>query len=361
MANGKKDDLKNPVKKCDQDLGSLVADVMTFKSLFPKSKREPKPNVKVKIEGTTKAADQTTGAKGRTPVVGGLEPGGYTATLEFAATEVEFYDIDGAVTSISKDVKKCKTTVYLFEVPWFWIEGQVTYGDGKTFVPGIGYVLRHKKPSPDDSPWKQWTTGTTGLVKFAENKVPGGHYKLDLKLVYDPTWGDPQVEVDKAIELQATVSGFDPGTAGTIEILDTHMLTMPLHTLNVAVTETADKSKREVKTTWTPTKAHLKDLKSARITFRAVVGSAFGFSAPAPVFNKEKYEVVDDDGNKLTTKINLRFSGGHLESKDVVGGQVDVLVPWNEVIARVEIPSYGGQHVDLDEGGIAGRRFLQPA
>jgi hypothetical protein len=360
MGNGKKDDLKDPVKKCDKDLGALVADVMIFKSLFPKSKREPKDKVKAKIVGTTKVADKTTGANGRTPVVGSLEPGGYTVTLAFEKADEELYDVAGSVTSLTKDVKKCKTTSYPFEVPWFWIEHQVTYADLKTFVPEIEYVLRYQKPNPPNSPWAQRTTGTTGLKKVSIDKVPRGRYKLDLKLVYEPAWGDPHVEIDKPIELRAKVSGFDPGTAGTIQILDTHTLTTALYTLNVTVAELADKT-REIKTTWTPTKAQLKDLKSARITFKAQVGNAFAFSEPESVYVKEQYDVVDDEGNKLTTQIELRFSGGHLQSKAVVGGQVEILAPWNEVITRVDMPNYKAQRIELDEGGITDRRFRMPA
>jgi hypothetical protein len=361
MGNGKKDNLKEPVAKCAKDLGALVTEVMTYKSLFPRSKREALPGVKVKIGGTTKKDDQTTGAKGRAPVFSGLEPGAYAVSLEFTPAMTELYDVDGSTTTDTKDVKKGKTTVYPFEVPWFWVEHQVQYPDAKTFVPGIEYVLRHQKPDPPDSPWTQRSTGTTGLKKVIAEKVPRGRYKLDLKLVYDPVWGDPQVEIDKAIEIKATVSGFDPGMNGTIEIVDAHALTPALLTLDATVAETVDKSKRELKTTWTPTKVQLKDLKCGKIAFRAVVGNSFVFSAPEPVFIKEKYQVVDDDGNKLDTRIELRFSGGRIESKAVVGGEVDVLVPWNESIARVDLPDHKGKRVSLDEGTVTGRRFLMPA
>ena len=356
-----KDDLKNPIVKCVKDLGALVAEVMTYKSLFPKSKREALPGVKVMIAGTTEKDSQTTDAKGRAPVFSGLDPGGYSVALDFTPEMAELYDVDGATTTDAKEVKKGKTTVYAFEVPWFWIEHQVQYPDGKTFAPGIEYVLRHQKPRPSNSPWTQQSTGTTGLKKIAVDKVPRGRYKLDLKLVYDPVWGDPSVEIDKAIEIKATVSGFDPGTSGTIQIVDAHALAPALLTIDAAVTETVDKSKRELKTTWTPTKVALKDLKSAKIAFRAAVGNAFVFSAPEPVFIKEKYEVVDEDGRKLDTNVELRFSGGQLVSKPVVGGEVDVLVPWNESVARVNLPDHKGKRVALDEGAIPGRRFLMPA
>lgn len=361
MGNGKKDDLNDVPVKCKKGLGALVAEVLTYKSQVPKSKREALPGVKVKIAGTTKKGDQNTGPKGRTPVANDLEPGDYTVSLEFPPNMIDFYDIAGSTTSDTKTVKKSKTTVYPFEVPWFWVEHHVQYAGTKTFVPGIEYVLRYQKPDPPNSPWTQRSAGTTGLAKVTAERVPRGRYKLDLKLVYDPVWGDPQVEIDKPIEIMATVSGFDPGTNGTIQIVDLHAPTPALHTINATVTESVDKSKRELKTTWTPTKVQLKDLKSAQIAFRAAVGNSFVFSAPEPVFIKEKYEVVDGDGNKLTTRIELRFSGGHIESKPVVGGEVDVLVPWNQVIARVDLPDHKGKRVGLDEGGIAGRSFWMPA
>jgi hypothetical protein len=228
-------------------------------------------------------------------------------------------------------------------------------------VPGIDYVLRHKKPDPVDSPWTQKKTGTTGLSKETEEKVPRGRYKLDLKLVYEPEWGDPQVEIDKAIEIKAAVSGFDVGTDGSIQIVDAHTLAPALHTIAVKVAESADKSRRELKTTWTPTKEQLKDLKSAKIAFRAAVGASFVFSEPEPVFIKEKYEVVDGDGTKLSTRIELYFSGGYSDSKQADGGEAEVLTPWNETVARVNLPEYNGNPVGLDEGGIATRHFRMPA
>jgi len=359
MGNGKKDDLSDVAKKCDKGLGSLVAEVMTYKALDPKSKRQAKSGVTAQISGPTVVPDKTTNAKGRTPVVSGLQPGNYTVLLQLPPADQELYDL--AAANLSKDVPKCKTTVFPMEIPWFWIEYQVTYPDGKTFVPGIDYVLRHKKPLPADAPWTRLSNATTGSKKVTEEKIPRGRYKVDLKLVYDPVWGDDHVEIDKAIDLKATVSGFDPGQAGTIEILDSHALTAALHTINVTVTETADNANREVKTTWTPTKAQLKDLKSGRIAFRTHIAHSSTLSAPQPVFTKDTFDVVDDAGNNLpNTWVKVRFSGGYDGSTHAINGKLDVLVPWNEVIARIDMTDYSGKRVDLDEGGIAGRSFQMP-
>lgn len=359
MGNGKKDDLSSPVKGCDKGLGSLVAEVMTYKALVPKSKREAKSGVTVQFGGPVKVADQTTNAKGRTPVVNNLQPGSYSATVKLSPADEEFFD--APANAVTKDVVKCKTTVFPLEIPWFWIEYQVQYPDGKTFVPGIDYVLRHKKSDPADALWTRRSNGTTGSKKITEEKVPRGTYRLELKSVYDPAWGSDEVEIDKAIELTATVSGFDPGQAGTIEIVDFHTLTPALYTLNVTVTENADKSKREVKTTWTPTKDQLKDLKSGKISFRAIVAQASVLSDPRPVFTKQTYDVVDDDGKPLpNTWVGVRFSGGYDGGTHAIGGKLELMVPWNEVIARIDMPDHRSQRVDLDDGGIAGRSFQMP-
>lgn len=359
MGKGKKDDLSSVEKTCDKGLGSLVVEVMTYKALSPKSKRQAKSGVTAQIAGPTPVQNQTTNAKGRTPVVSSLQPGPYTVTLQVPLADQEFYDL--AASQLSLPVAKCKTTVFALEIPWFWIEYQVMYPDGKTFVPGIDYVLRHKKPLPADAPWTRVSNATTGSNKVSQEKVPRGRYKVDLKLVYDPVWGADHVEIDKAIDLKATVSGFDPGQAGTIEILDAHALTPALQTINVTVAETADKANREVKTTWTPSKAQLKDLKSGKISFRANVAHSSTLSAPQPVFTKETFDVVDDDGKKLpTTWIRVRFSGGYDGSTHAINGQLEVLVPWNEVIARIDMTDYSGKRVDLDEGGIVGRSFQMP-
>jgi hypothetical protein len=79
------------------------------------------------------------------------------------------------------------------------------------------------------------------------------------------------------------------------------------------------------------------------------------------VFIKEKYEVVDGDGTKLSTRIELYFSGGYSDSKQADGGEAEVLTPWNETVARVNLPEYNGNPVGLDEGGIATRHFRMPA
>jgi hypothetical protein len=359
MGNGKKDDLSGVAKKCDKSLGCLVVEVMIYKALDPKSKRQAKSGLTIQISGPTDVADQTTNAKGRTPVVSSLQPGNYTATVKFSNADQDLYDVTAA--ALSQNVPKGKTTVFPIEVPWFWIDYQVTYPDGKTLVPGIDYVLRYKKPLPADAPWTRRSNATTASRKASEEHVPAGRYKVDLKLVYDPVWGDDHMEIDKPIDLKATVSGFDPGQAGTIEILDAHALTPALQTINVTVTRTADQADREVKTTWTPTKAQLKDLKSGKISFRANVAHSSTLSAPLGVFTKDIYDVVDDDGNNLpNTWVRLRFSGGHDGSTHAINGKLDVLVPWNEVIARIDMTDYSGKRVDLDEGGIVGRSFQMP-
>ena len=361
MGNGKKDDLKDPVIKCAKVPGSLLAEVTGYRALFPKSKREAIPGVTVRISGTTAKPDQHTAAKGRTQVVSGLEPGAYKVAIELPDAMKEKYDVAHATTSDTREVKKNKTTVYPFEVPWFWVELQVQYPDLKTFVSGIEYVLRHQKPGAPQKAWAQLSTGTTGLKKVTKDKVPAGRYKLDLKLVYEPSWGEPKVEIDKVIELRATVSGFDPGTNGTFQIYDAHTSAPVLHTIKATVAYNADNTKRELKASWIPAKADLKDLKGSTIVFRAAVGNLFVFSAPEPVFVKETYDVVDDDGNKLATKIELRFSGGHTETRAVAGGALDVLVPWNEKIARIGLPEHKGKYVVLDDGDVPDRRCLMPS
>lgn len=360
MGKGKRDDIHSAEVKCNlKEKGALLTEVMTFRS----GRKKPKSGlekVKAKASGPTKVGDKVTGAKGRTAVCGGLDPGNYTVTLEFPDDMKELYDVDGSTTSDTKEVKKRKTQTYYFEVPWFWLDHEVKYPDNKTFAQDIAYVLRHKKPAPPDAAWTQHSKGKTANKKVELDKVPRGLYRLELKLVYDPAWGGREVVIDRDIELTAAVSGFDPGADGAFEIRDAHTPSTLLHKLDVKVAEDSAKTKREIKTTWRPAKAQLKDLKSGKVVFRAVVSDAFAFSEPVTVFTKEKYEVVDQDGKKLDTVVELRFSGGHIETKAAVGGEMEVLFPWNEAVARIDTPGHKGKHISLDEGGIPARRFLMP-
>jgi len=352
-------DVHNPVKKCP-DKGKLVAEVITYRAGTKKLKQEGFSGVNIKVDGPTKTANQTTGKDGLTPVVGGLDVGGYTLTLEPSASQKEEYDFEHSTITDNKTVECDKTQSYHFEVPYHWLDYEVFYPDKKTFAVGIEYVLRLKKPVKDakfDPYAKDTGGGKTGDKRVELEKVPVGRYKLDLKLVYDAVWGDPdkdkEVVIDKAIDLK------DPGVKGSIEMYDVQALSDKLLAIDVTVVED-DKHQRGLKTSWTATKDNLKNLKSGTIMFRATVGASATWSAPMPVLLKEKYQVVDQAGKKLDTSLELRTSGGAVIKAAAAGGEAEIQRPWNDPVVRIELPEQKGKHIAFEADGAAARSFSMP-
>ena len=359
MADGDKCDNPNihdPAAACPAATGSLVADVITYKAGTARLEQAPFPGVDIQIQGTTKTANLKSGGDGTTPVASGLVPGAYNLTPQPAADQKDVYDFARSTISLTKTVVKDKTQTYHFVVPFHWIDYEVVYPDKKTFVVGIEYVLRLKKPVKD-AKFETQTSGKTAAQKAELEKIPAGLYKLDLKLVYNPSWGDKQVTLDKAIDLKAVVSGFDPGTAGSIEIYDSQDLTNKLLAIAVNVAED-DTHHRGLKTSWTPSKASLKDLKSGRVMFRAVVGSSATWSDPLVVFLKEKYQVVDQTGKNVETSVVLRLSAGDVIRVYSSGGAAEITRPWNDPVARIDLPTQIHKSVTFEDDGVAARGFV---
>ncbi len=356
MSNGK--NLTDPKVGCSHGTGSLLAEVMTYRHGAAKPKKTALANVDVAINGPTQKPPQKTAGNGRTSTFSGLTPSSYTVTVSGAGTMKDTYDFDTGMTSSTKEVKKGKTQTYYFEVPWFWLEHEVKYPDGKTFAENVDWVLYHKSPT-GQSDFRQHSMGTTAGSTISLDKIPQGQYKLLLKLVYDPSADAEQAVIGTPITLKAKVSGFDPGTAGTIDICDAHAPGTVLKTLNGTVAQNAA-GIPELSVSWTPAKTDLTNLKSGKIVFRPTVQGKSVLGGPLPMCNKETYQVVDDAGNNLTTAITIRFSGGHIVNERAVNGTVDIVYPWNETVSRMNFPGQDGARISLDEGGVPTRSFSTP-
>lgn len=331
---------------------------MTYRQGAAKPKKTALANVDVSINGPTQKPPQKTGGNGRTTPFSGLSPSSYTVTISGAGAMKDTYDFDTGMTSSTKEVKKGKTQSYYFEVPWFWLEHEVKYPDGRTFVEGVDWVLYHKAPGAQGD-FTQHSTGTTAGSTINLDKIPQGQYKLLLKVVYDPSADAGEAVLGIPITLKAKVSGFDVGTAGTVDICDAHAPRAALTTLNGTVAVDAA-GIRELSVSWTPAKADLTNLVSGKIVFRPTVQGKSVLSEPLPMLNKETYQVVDDAGANLTTDITIRFSGGHIVNERAVNGTVDIKYPWNQNVARMNFPGQNGSRIILDEGGIPTRSFSTP-
>ena len=364
MANGDKcdnPDIHHPVGGCSKGKGKLVADVITYREGTKKEEQGPLPDVAIKISGPTNKGNQKSGNDGVTPVVDGLDPGDYALTLEPSDAQKDAYDFANSTTSQTKAVVKDQTQAYHFEVPFLWLEYQVVYPDGKTFATGIEYVVRLKKPVKDAKfePYPGGS-GKTANSKGVLEKIPAGRYKLDLKLVYDPVWGDKEAVIGKAIGLSASVSGFDPGTKASLEIYDSQDQSNKLLAVDANVVED-DKHQRTVKASWTPTQDNLKALSSGRVVFCAVVGSSTTWSTPLPVFIKQKYQVVDETGKKLHAGFELRFSTGTVLEALASDGEAEVKCPWNDPVVRIDLLGQPGKHITFEDDGAQARGFQIPS
>jgi hypothetical protein len=365
MANGDKcdnPDIHHPVAGCNKGKGKLVADVITYREGTKKVEQGPLPDVAITIAGPTNKGNQKSGSKdGVTPVVDGLDPGNYTLTLEPSAAQQDAYDFANSTTSQTRPVAKDQTQAYHFEVPFRWLEYQVLYPDGNTFATGIEYVVRLKKPVKDAKfePYPGGS-GKTANSKGVLEKIPAGRYKLDLKLVYDPVWGDKEAVIGKAIDLKASVSGFDSGTKASLEIYDSQDQSTKLLAIDANVAED-DKSQRTVKASWTPTQDNLKALRSGRVMFCAVIGSSKSSSIPIPVFIKQKYEVVDETGKKVHAGFELRLSTGTVLEAVAADGEAEVKCPWNDPVVRIDVPGQRGKHITFEDDGASARGFQIPS
>ncbi len=352
------DDIDDPVVKCPyKGSGQLLVEVYKYRAATPNAQKTPLGGVKANITGPTKKVPPLTTAGGNGRATSGkLNPGSYDVTLEFTDKMKETLDLDNATTTKTKAVTKKKTTPFVFQIPYNWVQYEVKYEDD-TWAPGFRFIFRRKKKTGTglEPSWTVMVEGRSVEALAQQEEVPAGKYQLELQLVWAPKWPADSVIVGDAIDLVASVSGFDAGTAGVIEILDAKDYTTVIHTLNATVA--LDVGETVLKSAWTPAKTQLTPLKSGSVVFRAKVGPYLCVSDPRPVFYKEPLELENDDGKKLTNTVKLRFSGGHTAEQKVSKGKADVLWPWGQTVARIELRSHKGKRFDLDADGVPTRTF----
>jgi hypothetical protein len=348
----------DPVGRCTKvakKKGAILVEVRTYSSLKPE--RKPVAGVKVEVsEGPTAAGAKRTSGNGRAEFPG-LEPGSYKVTIKVEGGMRRYYDLDPEPPPQSKGVVEEKTTPYYFELRSYWIAFFVTYPDGKPAL-GIEREVRFKKMKGAenvlDADWSVYTEGMTGKVEVLEEYIPKGRYQLRVKIVSDPVWSKTPVVLGEAVDLSATVSGFDDGAAGSFEIFDARNLAKPLHSIPAKVAADA------MKVSWTPEKGQLQQLVSGWLVFQAKVSKAQAFSGEAKVVTKTVYDVVDKAGAPVDTPINFYFSGGDTADSTSAGGKAEVLIPWKQSLVRIELPKQTLSRVEVDDGEYPARKFLLP-
>ena len=319
-------------------------------------------NVKVEIDGTTAAESKRTDNSGQA-LFEQLVPGTYKVSITIEEPEEAFYILDPLPEPLEQDVQPGEPKVYRFEVPYVYVEFEITYEDTDEPVTEIGYILKWKKPGedtwedPDEGTDKEWTRNSGHIKegKVYEKYVRKGSYQLSLDSISEAAWGDQTVKLDESVTLTASVSGFEMETEGVFEIFDAHNLEQVLHTIKANVNED------ELKASWEPAKEHLEELKSGIVVFRAKVGEAQAFSPAVPVMAKQEFELKDDEDGDIDTELVLRFSGGHEAEVTSASGKVEVEVPWGQTLSRIDLPGQKGTRVKLEDDDVPTREFLIPA
>jgi hypothetical protein len=216
--------------------------------------------------------------------------------------------------------------------------------------PDLEWVLIY----PDGKTQKTGKLGKDGIVK--ESSVPPGTYRLAFKLVSGARWGTPALEVGKAVKVEAEAPGFDPGTAGKVEIFDARSTDQkPLAKLAAKVSD-----KRVLEGSFTPDEALAKRATSGALVFRAKIGDALSMSAPAPLFLPHTFELSADQGPLADTEVVARFSDGHQARAKSKGGKVEIPVPAGQTLIWVHLPEHPGAEVEVEPEGEAMRSYLQP-
>jgi len=353
-------EVDNPVQECVAEdaeeeggggPGGIAVQVVSTREGDEES--TPIADVGVRIAGHTRAPAQQTDGSGMASF-DGLIPGNYSVLLNFSPQLRSLYDM-GAGVSLSqmKAVAACATQAYLFEIPYVYVKFVVTYAGGDEPVAGIDYILRQRNGD-------YRSEGTMEGGEVYEKLVPSGRYVLEFKAVseaeWDMRWQD--IRLDEEINLQATVTGYDAETPGTLEIFDTHDLGNVLVSLEATVQEL--RNSRILRAAWTPTAENLSELTSGSVLFCARVESAKAFSPVARVMAKQTFEVKDKDGAGINTRLVLYFSGGHIENAATSGGEVEVSMPWGEKLCKISLPDQEGALITIEDGDLAGRKFLLP-
>lgn len=355
-------EVDDPVQRCaveDEEAeeeegggsGGIAVQVVTTREGDEES--TPIADVGVRIAGFTRAPAQQTDGSGMASF-DGLIPGNYSVLLNFSPAIRKFYDM-GAGVSLSqmKPVTAGATQAYVFEIPYVYVKFVVTYAGGDERVSGIDYILKHKTGD-------YRSEGTMEGGEVYEKLVPSGRYVLEFKAVSEAEWDMrwEEIRLDEEINLQATVTGYDAGTSGTLEIFDAQDLGTVLVSLEADVQES--RGSKTIRAAWTPTAENLSELTSGKVIFCATVENSKTFSPVVGVMAKQTFALKDKDGAGIDTRLVLYFSGGYVENARTSGGEVEVSMPWGEKLCKISLPDQEGALVTMGDGDLAGRKFLLP-
>lgn len=342
--------VKNPVLPCAKGKFLVIVQGAWKGDAEDKSKHLIS-GMKVKLTGPQPVGPKDTDKFGQVEFTD-LKPGGYTAEIQPAAPMLQKYDLDPLPSSQSDSVTAQTPGFAVFTLPFHKIAAEVYFPNDK-LVRDIGYLLRRKRPNA--AAWEIVEQGTLKGNKIAKEYIPRGVYEISLKLLEKPTWQKTPVIIDEAVEIRVRVHGFPAGKAGTFTIFDARDYSKVLDTVNATVTESHNEF--EMKVQWTATKAKLAALKRGAVVCQAKIDSAEAYSAEAPVFLKTKYEVVDEDGTKLDSKLQVVFASGHTADADAKAGEAEILEPFGQEVRLIKVGAGDKKLVDWEGATPPTRMF----
>jgi hypothetical protein len=357
MPNGKKggNNISDPVGTCPLK-ATIHVHVDGISTDTPKWTYTNVAGVTAKLsDGKSTPGPKKTSSKGDADFTG-LTPDTYTVTIALEGSLSKYYDVDPPPPPQSATVAAKGEEYVYFKLKSFWIGARVLYPNGK---PAKDYAyklnLKNLKSGKLDDKWSLHTDGKSTEKDYIEKFVPKGRYQLSLPEVTDVAWPSPALTLDEAVDLAATVSGVDAGSAGTIDIYDIRDLSSPVETVQAKVEDGG--AGKQLKASWTPKKDSLTKLKGATVVYSATAGGVSTFSGPAQLSSKQDFGVVDSTGAKLSGQLTVIYSGGASITAQVADGKASVNVPWAQTVARITFTGASPCGVTYEEEGAAARGF----
>lgn len=186
--------------------------------------------------------------------------------------------------------------------------------------------------------------GKLAKGKVFEEKVAKGTYKLNLKLLSNPTWSDDEVKIDQMIKLSATANLFDAGSKGKFEIFDAFNLSGDaLESIDAEVN--GDKLEAE----WTPTEDKLKEISGGKIQFIASVEKSQLISTPIQVKIKCEFELQDLKEKTVDTEFTLYYAGEQQVEGTAQEGVAELFIPMGEKLLQVKLKADSATCLALEE------------
>lgn len=235
-----------------------------------------------------------------------------------------------------------------------YVEFVITDQKGNA-VSGLDYVLT---PADAESESEK-PLDAQGIVR--KEKVNEGIHKLTVKSLRQACWGEPEVtEVKEGVEvtLQATITGFDPVTAGTFKVYDAAGLaSAELATVQGAV----DAAGKSLEAKWTGDRNTLMKATSGQVVLAASMPKLLSVSKPTKALVKHEVTVKNQDGDVAdNTKVQGRFSDSTAFEEQTQGGKVIVWAPAGKKLAWASVADKLGIQTRLKSEGGAERTFTTP-